>query len=81
MRGATLTFKARMSRFWSAPCRVISTSIVELRFDGDARATTPMNVYVHDAPVADLFNFVLEAAELTATVVDERTLVISRQIR
>ena len=74
------------ARFRNAPTREVLQSFgkyatVDVRFDAEVTATTPMNVYVHDADVVDLFNFALDTANLTVTILDDKTLLVEAKVR
>lgn len=61
------------ARFRNRPAREViqllgAHSNVAVRFTSAAAGATPVNLYFYDAPAADLFAFVLEAAGLTATI-------------
>ena len=87
LRETTLgTAKPITARFTNAPARDVLQFLgkhasVDVRFGDEITATTPINVYAHEADAADLFNFVLDAANLTVTILDDKTLLIEAKVR
>lgn len=52
---------------------------IEFRFSPDVVATRPMNIHIINAKFEDVFGFLMTAAKLDYTVIDEKTVLITNK--
>ena len=72
----TATFKNRPA---SEVLRVLAAHAnAQVRLASPDADTTLVNIYVHAAPVSEVFEFVLDAADLRVVAIEGRTLVVAR---